>query len=262
MSGFSIEWLQLREAADRAARDTRLLAGVLRWLPENARIVDLGSGTGSTLRALQAHASKQYHWRLLDIDPYLLAEARRRHAHALPLETLEVDLQQVERLPLQDASLLTASALFDLASQNFVDRLSARLLAQRSGLYAALNYNGLMHWDPAHPMDAAVTAAFNQDQRRDKGFGPALGPTATDALRKALDKPAYQVTVADSPWRLGPSEATLARELFTGIASAVSATLGTNCVQDWLDFRLAHAADGHCIVGHQDILALPINPSR
>ena len=261
MSGFSIEWLQLREAADRAARDTQLLNKALHWLPENARIVDLGSGTGSTLRTLQAHSSKSYRWRLLDIDSQLLAEARRRHAHELPLETLEIDLQQVENLPLQDASLLTASALFDLVSQDFVDRLSARLLTQRSGFYAALNYNGLMHWDPAHPLDAAVTTAFNQDQQRDKGFGPALGPAASDALHRALDRQAYQVDVADSPWRLGPSEEALARELFKGIAAAVTATLGSSTVQTWLDFRLAHAADGHCLVGHQDILALPLNPA-
>ena len=56
MSEFSVAWLDLRESADNAARDTPPAAQALRWLSavEAAMpiIVDLGSGTGSTLRAL------------------------------------------------------------------------------------------------------------------------------------------------------------------------------------------------------------------
>ncbi|MCP5357007.1 MAG: class I SAM-dependent methyltransferase [Pseudomonadales bacterium] len=259
MSGFSIDWLDLREPADLAARDSGLLKTLVNHLPAHARIVDLGSGTGSTLRALRGTSSVGYRWRLLDIDPLLLAEARHRHGDTPSLETLQTDLNEVDRLPLQDADLVSASALFDLVSQDFVNRLCPRLAAHRLAFYAALNYDGQMRWDPRHPLDGAVTDAFNQDQRRDKGFGPALGPEATDALRVALQQAGYQVDVADSPWQLGPNQERLARELFAGIAAAVKGALGEAAVNDWLDFRLSHAGSGHCIVGHQDILALPVS---
>ena len=38
-------------------------------------IVDLGSGTGSTVRALSARLPTTQAWRLVDNDPVLLAEA-------------------------------------------------------------------------------------------------------------------------------------------------------------------------------------------
>lgn len=257
MSGFSIDWLNLREPADLSARDTGLIKTLINFLPEHARIVDLGSGTGSTLRALCSNSSVDYRWRLLDIDPLLLAEARHRHGNTLSLETLQTDLNDVNSLPLEDAFLVSASALFDLASQDFVDRLCLRLSEHRLAFYAALNYDGHMQWTPAHPLDKTVTDVFNQDQRRDKGFGPALGPTATEALLVGLRQAGYQVEVADSPWQLGPDQERLSRELLAGIASAVSDMLGEAVVKDWLDFRIKHAASGQCIVGHQDILALP-----
>ena len=63
MSGFSIDWLDLREAADRRARDDKLLKQARKWLTSSfaleteKTVVDFGAGTGSTLRAF-AHASK------------------------------------------------------------------------------------------------------------------------------------------------------------------------------------------------------------
>ena len=59
MSSFSIAWLDMREGADFAARDKSLTTQLLHWLGQatdtispDRIIVDLGAGTGSTLRAL------------------------------------------------------------------------------------------------------------------------------------------------------------------------------------------------------------------
>ncbi|MGV8838113.1 hypothetical protein, partial [Cellvibrio sp.] len=59
MSSFSIAWLDLREGADFAARDKTLATQALEWLGQatdpvspDRIIVDLGAGTGSSLRAL------------------------------------------------------------------------------------------------------------------------------------------------------------------------------------------------------------------
>ena len=56
MSGFSPEWLELREAADHRARDGLLamaLADRLQKRP-SIQVVDLGCGTGSNIRATYA----------------------------------------------------------------------------------------------------------------------------------------------------------------------------------------------------------------
>jgi len=57
MSGFSADWLSLREPYDLRARSTKVLdavAAALAPLP-TLTIVDLACGTGSTLRALAPH---------------------------------------------------------------------------------------------------------------------------------------------------------------------------------------------------------------
>ncbi|MES3007084.1 MAG: hypothetical protein V4751_04855 [Pseudomonadota bacterium] len=275
MSGFSVAWLDLREGADNAARDKTLAAQALAWLTSDDAggmpiIVDLGSGTGSTLRALTlvgaspardipGSPTRDFIWRLVDHDPALLNEALRRHGKTHVIEDYEADLLDLTTLPLTGARLVTASALFDLVSLSVVDALTTRLVQHQAGLYAALNYDGITQWNPPHPLDGHVLAAFNQDQRRDKGLGLALGPDAADYLQMALSRAGYTVWIADSPWELGPDDAALVRELIPGIASAVAEEYGLDreALQEWQDFRLAHVATGRCVVGHQDILALP-----
>ena len=86
MSGFSIEWLNLREVSDHRARDKDLLKAAVDWLnnlkAKDKVIVDLGSGTGSTIRGLQRYKTltPSVQWRLVDNDPELLAEAVHRHS--------------------------------------------------------------------------------------------------------------------------------------------------------------------------------------
>ena len=267
MSGFAIAWLDLREGADRRARDAALAGAALQWLRQHGGatspiVVDLGAGTGSTLRALSGAGDSL--WRLVDHDASLLVEALKRHGRQCVIEDYQADLAAIAELPLGGATLVTASALFDLVSAGFVERLVARLAGQRTALYAALNYDGITAWTPVHPLDEVVLAAFNRDQRRDKGLGPALGPDAVAYLRAALEQVGFSVQVAVSPWRLGPADQALVAELVRGSAAAVAEGYGLDAaqLQAWQEFRLAHAGYGSCIVGHLDLLALPpaVNP--
>ncbi len=269
MSGFSIAWLDLREPADNAARDTALAKRALHWLQENSElapiILDLGSGTGSTLRALTTLTDQNTFkienlvWRLVDHDPALLNEALRRHGKTSVIEDYEADLLNLESLPLSGAGLVSASALFDLVSAQVVDNLLQRLCKQRSGFYAALNYDGRTQWTPTHPFDDSILHAFNKDQRRDKGLGPALGPESCNYLHSALVQTGYDVFVADSPWLLDGKNAALVEELINGIAAAVADDYGLdkNMLTQWQAFRFDNIKNGTCIVGHQDIFAIP-----
>ena len=78
MSGFSGQWLAMREAADAKARSAGPVQALNRWLRDRAlvNIIDLGCGTGSNLRWLAPRLAARQHWRLLDNDPRLLTQAR------------------------------------------------------------------------------------------------------------------------------------------------------------------------------------------
>src|SRR4051795_8930408 len=79
VTGYAVEWLDLREDADAAARNAELVDLLLPSLGDASLIIrDLGSGTGSMGRWLAARLSGPQHWILHDRDPALLAEAATR----------------------------------------------------------------------------------------------------------------------------------------------------------------------------------------
>jgi hypothetical protein len=250
---FDAAWLDLREPADHAARDAGLLARAKSYISEFASplIVDLGSGTGSTVRALDLPDAA---WTLVDNDESLLAEASRRCGAAAT--ALRLDLNDVAGIPLDEARLVTASALIDLVSARWVDALVARLAAGGIGFYAALNYDGDMHWSPADESDSAVVQSFNRHQRTDKGFGTALGSQGGAYLTHTLRDAGFEVATAPSPWLLGAERMELHREVLEGIGQAAG-EMGCEAAQEWLTRRLEvlSALRGH--IGHVDVLALP-----
>jgi hypothetical protein len=266
MCSFSIDWLNLREAADHAARDKTLAQQLLQWLGQAADpispdriLVDLGAGTGSNLRALTKLGANNIVWRLVELEGKLLDEALRRHGKQYLIEDYQADLNVVAELPLTGANVVSASALFDLASKTFIDALVERIDGRKTAIYAALNYDGTTTWSPAHPLDEKILAAFNNDQLRDKGFGPALGPDCTAYLQQQLSAKNYTVTLAPSPWQLGGNDQALVVELIEGVAAAVAIddALTSTEISDWKQFRLAQSAAGNCTIGHWDLLALP-----
>lgn len=277
MSGFSADWLALREPADRRARNRELLLALAEAFADRDRVsvVDLGCGTGSNLRACAEHLPGRQHWRLVDRDPGLLAAAREQllqwsdsgasHEGGLTLSrgdrTIAVTLVaadlsvDLERALAPSPDLVTAAALFDLVSEEWIARCAAAVAASGAAFYTALTYNGREEWAPPHPDDAAIAAAFHAHQRRDKGFGPASGPQATEVLERAFTARGYEVRTADSPWRLAHGEKPLIDELATGIAEAVRQTgqVEEASVASWLASR-RKAATG--VIGHTDLLAL------
>jgi SAM-dependent methyltransferase len=251
---FDAAWLDLREPADRAARDPGLLAAAATHLRGAAAplVLDLGCGTGATVRALGPLVPGA-RWRLVDQDETLLRLARERCGPCV--EPLAADLRDLEGLPLRGVRMVTASALLDLMPGGWIERLAAWLAAGGVAFYGALSYDGQMQWIPAHADDAGVRAAFNRHQRRDKGLGPALGPLATSALARALRRHGFRVRTAPSAWRLGPEHAGLQAALIAGVARAAGEA-GLDAAA-WAQARRAAGASASCMVGHRDLLALP-----
>lgn len=253
---FSPDWLSLREPADMEARDNHLLSLAAQSAGENPVIVDLGCGTGSTVRAIQPMLSSNASWRLVDNDKVLLDIAKSEAPSGST--THEQDLLETGKLPIADASLITASALLDLVS---FDWLGAFLSNISVPVYFALTYDGDMRWDPESPDDELIVESFNAHQQTDKGFGNALGSTAPGRTSELLSELGFEVIEAKSPWRLTPEQSNLQRELLTGISEA--AAFGQpELSETWLLEKLSNLDQLSCTVGHTDIIAFPAGYDR
>ena len=152
MTGFSAEWLALREPHDLRARNANVLDAVVKSVAGNnsIRIVDLACGTGSTLRALAPHLSAAQNWRLADNDLSLLARASAMtRPTGVMLTTIPLDLNRDLEAALDGPiDLVTTSALLDLVSHAWLERLTVEIAARSIPIYAALSYDGRIELNP------------------------------------------------------------------------------------------------------------------
>lgn len=280
MTGFSAQWLALREPADHRARDASLrdqvvhdLTHLARVRPGPIKVVDVGCGSGSNLRALAPHMPATQHWTLVDYDPALLSAAKvtlmqwadqtvsdqdmlvlhknGKHISVKFLcEDLSSNLESVLALP---TDLLTAAAFFDLVAEHWLERFCGLL---RSPLYTVLTYNGKEIWHPPEPMDAAMLKAFHAHQQTDKGFGAAAGPNAVNVMETLLKARGFAVSTAQSPWKLAAADRNLIEQLAIGSAGAVLETKQVSAeeVSAWKQSRSVAQT---CEIGHTDLYARP-----
>lgn len=261
-----------------------LARSLARGAPRLAAI-DLGTGTGSNVRYLAPRLAGSQDWLLVDEDEALLQAlpvrmrewaATRGVATAISpggvvltgarfdcalttrranLVTL-LDAPEAEEL-LAGRSLATASALLDLVSPAWVDRLLAACRSAGASVLFALTYDGRCSCAPSLPDDDLVRELVNAHQRTDKGFGPALGPDATAHVEIALRHHGYTVKRESSDWVIGPAEARLQVALIDGwadAASSIDSSLSAR-VARWRTLRTGHVESGRStlVVGHQDL---------
>jgi len=260
VSGFSVEWLALREPADVAARSAVVDRFVIQSIAgrEPVRILDLGSGTGSNVRYLSSRLPHRQAWRLVDHDADLLARADAPPSAAF--ECHVADLRQLDPAFFAECDLVTASALFDLVSEQWLCEFVRQCRRSRSAVLAALNYDGRIECSPRDPDDELVCALVNRHQRTDKGFGPALGPTSGARAEAVLRGAGYDVLRRRSDWILESPQSELQRQLIAGWASASIelAPSDADRVRSWQLRRFAHldAGRSRIIVGHDDVGAV------
>jgi hypothetical protein len=268
VSGFSTEWLALREPLDMRARSKDVLDAVAAAFQGRhpLSIVDLGSGTGSTVRALSAQLPRPQAWRLVDNDPVLLAEAfAMERPHDVAVETVQFDLNDDIGVLFDDhAGLVTSSALIDLVSEPWLANFAAAAAARRLPVYIALTYDGRTTFSDADPLDAQVIAAVNKHQLGDKGFGPALGPRAADFAMRMFRMFGYEVVQGQSDWIAGAADATFQLELLAGWRQAADETgeILHDSLGGWFARRCEAAKAGRLTltVGHVDFFAQPRSP--
>lgn len=279
-SQFESDWLSLREAVDFASRSQRLAQFASEWLSAHTQtpvIVDIGCGRGSNMRFLAPHLSGRQRWKLIDHDATLLAQAYQQaielgdsQEQPVAVETHCVSLQPFNAVPVEDAHLVTASALLDLVSQQWIDTLVSRCAERQQALLIALSVTGEWHFidsqgDPVlDDEDQWLLAMFIAHQQRDKGLGEALGGQAHGALVAALEKADYQIEQADTPWQLAAGshdQQPLMMALLEGWAEAATeqAPEAASRIATWLQQRQQAVANGELgiWVGHRDLFAMP-----
>jgi len=270
MTGFSADWLALREPFDRSARgasaaafDPQALALRLRRAAPELAVLDLACGTGANLLAalpavLGAWAGSQgfafgANARGLRIDgPGWRAE----------VQPLRIDLAQgLGELPLAQVGLVTASALLDLVSAAWLDALLVRARAARAALWFALTVDGRVDWAPEVAGGDLMARLFEAHQRRDKGFGAALGAAAADRAAERMGALGYQVRRADSDWDIdaslgAPAQALLAA-LIEGTAEAAREQdpQAAAAVAGWTAERMRLLGRTRLRIGHRELLA-------
>lgn len=276
---FSAEWLRLREPVDHRSRDKALLARTAGYLSgkDEPVIYDLGAGAGSNLRGTALSLGQRQRWVLVDYDPALLsasleflsawADKSRPTAAGLELEKggklVRVEVKRADLnanpSPWGDSTpdLVTSAALFDLVSENWIDRFCAGLAKGRVALYTTLVHDETAKWSPPHEADSAMTEAFERDFGKDKGFGPSAGNRAIACMAHRLKSLGYETQLADSAWRLSAEDRPLLEQLADGWAAAVRETgaVPEAAIQSWLAARKTSGTS--CLVGHKDLLALP-----
>jgi SAM-dependent methyltransferase len=289
MTSFSTDWLSLREDADHRSRNPVLQEQVLRYLEEISslksdpiHIVDLGSGTGSNLRAFAPLIHHNQKWTLIDHDPLLLKAAREKiciwadsitdkehnnyfdndatrpvalvkNNYDITVQFLQKDLAiDLQSILAESADLITAAAFFDLVALDWLEQFCKALT---TSLYTVLTYNGKETWLPPDPKDTEILEAFRHHQGSDKGFGNALGPLAFRTMKELLQKEGFHVETGSSPWVLNPNDASLMQELAAGTAKAVAEThlVSHEIAKQWGEQR---AKSQHCEIGHDDLFAI------
>lgn len=279
---FDSHWLALREPFDRIARSKPLAMRLVQALPTKPWLIDLGAGTGSLFRFLAPLIGGAQSWTLIDADPALLDAAFNVTAdwadalgyrissddstmtiHA-PDGDWQVDGELHDlfvmpgELPFREADAVVCSALLDLVSHGWIERLAETL---RVPFYAALSVDGRDTWLPRHPADSVVRTGFRRDQGRDKGFGRALGPDAPAAALRIFAARGFHVASAPSDWIIPRTALGMVHALILGAEDAAMAALPArrSAIAAWRDARHAQAMTTRLAIriGHRDILALP-----
>ncbi len=301
MTGFSAHWLALREPFDTAARDLAWpsLGPLLETIrpaatsgaPTPLHVLDLACGSGANLRALAPRLGGAQVWQMVDHDPALLAALphamaswANRHGYridavhaagaalhidgpgfSVALATERADLGSgLDSITIGQPHLITASALLDLVSARWISSLVQHASRAGAAVLCALTVDGRTGWNPPDAADAQVHHLFAQHQRRDKGFGASLGPSAGAFAARCLAAANYAVLHTETDWVIDatggePNATAMLAAMRDGMAEAAIAQQpdAIDMVRAWQARRRSTIDHTQLRVGHGDLMAVP-----
>jgi len=266
VSVFTADWLTMREPYDMRARNARVLDAATAAFAgrSSIRVVDLACGTGSSLQAVAPRLPGRQAWKMVDKDRALLDRAARRSYPATTVTTSAVDLaRDLESTLAEPADLIVTSALLDLVSRDWLQRLVSIVVTRQLPFYAAFTYDGCVVLEPDDPLDAAIIEAANEHQLLDKGFGPALGPGAAAEIMALFESCRYSLVHGRADWKFGPQDRDIQLSILDGWAEVAHelGRLRPPDIQAWLARRrdAVNSGGASMLVGHVDLCAAPMS---
>ncbi|MGY1835144.1 hypothetical protein ACI79P_08550 [Blastococcus sp. SYSU DS0510] len=281
-------YLAAKRTVDDRALNHRVLADLRGLLPpDGCRVLEIGAGLGTMVaRLLEWQVLSAGEYVLLDVDRRLLRDSRTWlcdwagergiATELLPdgvrLGELRVRLVEAE---LGDhlasgrgepADLLIANAFLDLVDVPAVLPGLLRLLAPGGAYWFTVNYDGESDFQPGHPADEDVLAAYHRTMDERVRFGRPAGESRTGRHLfhhlRAAGAPASSVGASD--WVVHPDpdgaypddEAFFVEAILHTVEDALAGPAAPPGLAGWLAARRGQLAGGELVyLAHQLDLA-------
>lgn len=276
----STQWLNLRESYDTGARNASLLQAAITQLADTAVpvISDLGSGTGNNILFLLNKLPCSAKFRAIEQHNHLSEEFHRRlqqhyditvrypgcvsvHSRGLSFEVEFINQNLLSWLDQHTSSnLYTASALFDLLTQNEIEQVIDHVARSATPLYSTLNYSGI-EFIPGAVNDHHFVSLFESNMCRPLARGRPLGRTAFEAIATQVQLHSnLTITSERSDWVIPASATdflTMNMEFYhSGITAQLPSPESRLEFEQWMQHKRAGISAGiqALQVHHQDFL--------
>jgi hypothetical protein len=270
-----IRYLSSKRTVDDRALNRRVGETLLARVTPRPRVLELGGGIGTMVeRVTEDGRLAPRSWTLVDAQPALIAEARRRLAGAggPTVELVAQDLDGFLRAPGPGADLVVANAFLDLFDVPSVLPRLLPLAAARGLFWFTINFDGVTIMEPVIDpgLDARIMDSYHRSMdERVTDDEPSGDSRSGRHLLSLLPRCGYRVLDAGaSDWivmaRDGvyPADEAYFLECILGFfeeSVGSRAEVGAAELREWLAVRRAQVRSGELIfLAHQlDVLAAP-----
>ena len=272
MEQFSSDWLALREQEDLLARNSSVFYSVHEYLQNQTelKILDIGCGTGATMRALFPRFKQHQNWTLLDADKKLLERAKFLNQSLVEDSMNEMHLEYFDLTKgfgylNADYDLVTTTAFLDLVSESWIKKFVRVLNDYDLAFYCSITPTNKIVFEPKISLDDKIICAFNTHRYNDKGFGVSSGGKVTEFTISYLKNYGFKVFQANKEWGCQNPDKEFRKvfysQLIEGIAQAVAETnlLESAKLEYWKRTRLSDIHKNHCEIWFEiiDFFAFP-----
>ncbi len=240
-TGYTIEWLRLRQIYDERSRNPHLVAKVNQIIHSRSHIhiADLGAGIGSNFFFWVNKIQIPFLWDWIEVDPRFVGYANEFEI-AVPqnghLEIINSNFEKyLDHYPIPN--LIMANALLDVLNATQLTFLFKYCLTYQVPLYASINYLQTI-FIPAYPLDALYLELYDKHMIRRQESGYAIGPKIHRLIESL--KPKIPILAADSVWNLSSGDEKIMARLLQYMEGSIPDLIATDEMKmflKWIDVK-------------------------
>lgn len=275
MTHAAVRYLEAKRSVDDRALAPQVVETLREALPPEPRILEAGCGTGTMVPRLVEWGVDAGTYRGVDSDPGVIDAARYlrprelRHkghevvksADGFEIDALTVAFETGDALTAfqeeAGADLFVAACFADLVPIEELLAVAESAVAPGGLVYLPHAFDGGTIFQPDHPADERIEAAYHEAIEAEPGRDPYVGRHLAAELAA---RPGRILEMAAADWIVRPDEAGyphderyfLSRILDFGEAALADADASLPDLDDWLRTRREQLAAGELIyVAHQ-----------